>query len=202
VTPARLEAFSDAVLAIIITIMVLELPAPRGTEWRALRLVAPEFLGYVMSFLYLGIYWNNHHHLFQVTRRVTGLMLWANLHLLFWLALIPYFTAWMGGTRFAAQPTAAYGLILVCAATAYWLLQRVILRSEGPVSMLAEAVGREWEVKLSLLVYLAAIAATAIEPRIAGVLYACGALLWLVPNPRIERILTARRDDATPGSRP
>ena len=189
-TPRRVEAFSDGVLAIIITIMVLELRAPHSAEWAALRSVLPVFLGYVLSFVYLGIYWNNHHHMFHVTRHVTGGVLWANLHLLFWLSLIPFSTAWMGETHFAAVPTAAYGLVLLLAAIAYWVLQRIIVRNEGATSLLAEAIGKDWKGKLSPLIYLVAILATAVHPWIAGALYACAALIWLVPDPRIERILT------------
>jgi uncharacterized membrane protein len=189
-TPRRVEAFSDGVLAIIITIMVLELRAPHSTELAALRPVLPVFLGYVMSFVYLGIYWNNHHHMLHVVRGVTGGILWANLHLLFWLSLIPFFTAWMGETHFAAIPTAAYGLVLLLAAIAYWLLQRALLRNEGADSPLANAVGRDWKGKLSPLIYIVAILATAIHPWIAGALYVFGALLWLVPDPRIERVMT------------
>ena len=193
-TPRRVEAFSDGVLAIIITIMVLELRAPHSAELGALLPVFPAFLGYVLSFVYLGIYWNNHHHMLHVTRRVTGGILWANLHLLFWLSLVPFFTGWMGETRFAAVPTAAYGLVLLLAAIAYWMLQRAILRNEGSASLLAQAVGRDWKGKLSPLIYLMAIVATAVHPWIAGALYLCVALLWLAPDPRIERILSRAPD--------
>jgi uncharacterized membrane protein len=189
-TPRRVEAFSDGVLAIIITIMVLELRAPHSADLDALRPVLPVFLGYVLSFVYLGIYWNNHHHMLHVARGVTGGILWANLHLLFWLSLIPFFTAWMGETHFAAVPTAAYGLVLLLAAIAYWLLQRALLRNEGAGSLLATAVGRDWKGKLSPLIYIVAILTTAIHPWIAGALYVCAALLWLVPDPRIERVVT------------
>jgi uncharacterized membrane protein len=189
-TPRRVEAFSDGVVAIIITIMVLELRVPHSPEWTALRPVFPVFLGYVLSFVYLGIYWNNHHHLFHVTRRVTGGILWANLHLLFWLSLVPFFTGWMGENHFAAVPTAAYGVVLLAAAIAYLLLQRMILRSEGPGSLLAEAVGRDWKGKLSPLIYVVAILSTLVHPWIAGALYAAVAVTWLVPDRRIERVLT------------
>jgi uncharacterized membrane protein len=188
-TPRRVEAFSDGVLAIIITIMVLELRAPHSPEPEALRPLFPAFLGYVLSFVYVGIYWNNHHHMFHVSQRVTGKILWANLHLLFWLSLVPFFTAWMGDTHFAALPTAAYGLVLLLAAIAYWLLQLAILRNEGSDSLLAKAVGKDWKGKLSPLIYLVAILATAIHPWIAGALYAGVALWWLVPDRRIERVL-------------
>ena len=188
-TPRRVEAFSDGVLAIIITIMVLELRAPHSAELAALRPLFPVFLAYVMSFVYLGIYWNNHHHMLHVARGVTGGILWANLHLLFWLSLIPFFTAWMGETHFAAVPTAAYGVVLLLAAVAYWLLQLTLLRHEGAGSLLANAVGKDWKGKLSPLVYVVAIATTAIHPWIAFALYVCVALLWLVPDRRIERVV-------------
>ena len=190
-TPERLEAFSDGVFAIIITIMVLELRAPHSAELGALLAVLPVFLCYVLSFVYLGIYWNNHHHLFHVTRSVSGGILWANLHLLFWLSLVPFFTAWMGETHFAAVPTAAYGAVLLFAGVAYWLLQKSILRNEGPDSLLAEAIGSDWKGNVSPLIYLIAIPATALHPAIAGALYVCVALIWLVPDARIERVTRA-----------
>src|SRR5436190_5067946 len=156
----RLEAFSDGVLAIIITIMVLELRVPHGGDLTALRPLIPVFLSYVLSFVYLGIYWNNHHHMLQATKHVTGLILWANLHLLFWLSLFPFATGWMGENHFAALPSAVYGGVLLMAAIAYYVLQQTIIGSQGPDSLLARAVGRDWKGKLSPLLYLSAIVAT------------------------------------------
>jgi uncharacterized membrane protein len=185
----RLEAFSDGVLAIIITIMVLELRVPHGTDLPALRPLLPVLLSYVLSFVYLGIYWNNHHHMLHVTRRVTGAILWANLHLLFWLSLVPFVTAWMGENHFASTPTALYGVVLLMAAFAYLILQRQILRAEGPHSLLARAMGRDIKGKLSPLLYALAIGAAFVRPEIAEVLYVLVALMWLIPDRRIERAL-------------
>jgi uncharacterized membrane protein len=184
---ARMEAFSDAVLAIIITIMVLELKVPHAVELAALSALLPVFLSYVLSFIYLGIYWNNHHHMLSVTHQVSGSILWANLHLLFWLSLIPFASGWMGENHFAPVPTALYGVILLLAAGAYLLLQREILVREGPGSVLAAAVGNDWKGKLSPLLYALGIGLSFLRPWIAGVLYASVALLWLVPDRRIER---------------
>jgi uncharacterized membrane protein len=189
---SRLEAFSDGVLAIIITIMVLELRAPHESDFAALRPLAPVFLSYVLSFIYLGIYWNNHHHMLHVAGRVTGGILWANLHLLFWLSLVPFVTAWMGENHFEPLPTATYGVILLLAAIAYWILQRTIIRSQGPESLLAHAVGRDLKGKLSPLIYVLAIGASFVRPAIAGALYVAVALIWLFPDQRIERTLAAR----------
>jgi uncharacterized membrane protein len=186
----RLEAFSDGVLAIIITIMVLELRAPHDTELAALRPLVPVLLSYVLSFVFLGIYWNNHHHMLLCTRRVTGAILWANLHLLFWLSLVPFVTAWMGEHPLASTPTALYGVVLLLAGIAYWVLQRQILRSEGPESVLAVALGRDIKGKLSPLLCALAIAAAFVHPGIAYVLYMVVALMWLIPDRRIERALT------------
>ena len=185
----RLEAFSDAVLAIIITIMVLELRVPHGAELTALRPLVPVLLSYILSFIYLGIYWNNHHHMLHVTGRVNGAILWANLHLLFWLSLVPFVSAWMGENHFAAVPTALYGAVLLMAAIAYLILQRQILRAEGPHSVLAAAVGRDTKGKLSPLLYLLAIGAAFVHPQIADGLYVLTALIWLIPDRRIERAL-------------
>jgi uncharacterized membrane protein len=185
----RLEAFSDGVLAIIITIMVLELKVPHGTDLAALRPLLPVLLSYILSFVYLGIYWNNHHHMLHVTRRVTGAILWANLHLLFWLSLVPVVTAWMGENYFASTPTALYGVVLLMAALAYWVLQRLILRAEGPHAVLAEAVGRDLKGKLSPLAYLLAIGAAFVHTEIADALYVLVALVWLIPDRRIERAI-------------
>jgi uncharacterized membrane protein len=185
-----MEAFSDAVLAIIITIMVLEMKVPHGVEPRALRPLIPVFLSYALSFIYLGIYWSNHHHMLYVTHRVNGGILWANLHLLFWLSLVPFVTGWMGENHLAPVPTAAYGVILLLAGIAYLLLQHAILRQEGPDSTLAAAVGRDRKGKTSLLIYAIAIPAAFLHPWMAGALYVAGALLWLVPDRRIERRLS------------
>jgi uncharacterized membrane protein len=190
----RLEAFSDGVLAIIITIMVLELKVPHAVELAALQPVLPVLLSYVLSFIYLGIYWNNHHHLFQATEEVSGGILWANLHLLFWLSLFPFTTAWMGENHLAAIPTAIYGFVLLMAAIAYYVLQRTIIAKEGRESLLAQAVGRDWKGKLSPLLYLAAIPLAFVSPWIAGGLYVCAALLWLIPDPRIEKEIEKREE--------
>jgi len=185
--PGRLEAFSDGVLAIIITIMVLELRVPHSADLAALRPLAPVLASYVLSFVYLGIYWNNHHHMLHLTRRVDGRILWANLHLLFWLSLVPFVTAWMGENHFAPVPTAAYGAVLLLAAVAYLVLQRAIIASQGPASTLAAAVGRDVKGKLSPLLYAAAIPLALVRPWLAGALYAAVALTWLAPDRRIER---------------
>src|SRR5215208_6336960 len=187
----RLEAFSDAVLAIIMTIMVLELRVPHEADLAALRPLLPVLLCYALSFVYLGIYWNNHHHMLHVTRRVTGTVLWANLHLLFWLSLVPFVTAWMGENHFASTPTALYGVVLLMAGISYLILQRGILRVEGPQSALAAALGRDRKGKLSLLLYVLAIAAAFMHPGIADGLYLLAAIWWLIPDRRIERALTA-----------
>ncbi len=189
----RLEAFSDGVLAIIITIMVLELKAPHGREFTALGPLLPVFLSYVLSFVYIGIYWNNHHHLLHSTEHVSGGILWANLHLLFWLSLFPFSTAWMGENHAAPAPTAAYGFVLLMAAIAYYILQRAILAREGSDSLLASALGRDWKGKLSPLLYLAAMALAFVSPSVAGGLYVIAALLWLIPDPRIERQFAMRK---------
>jgi uncharacterized membrane protein len=190
----RLEAFSDGVLAIIITIMVLELKVPHAVELAALKPVLPVLSSYVLSFIYLGIYWNNHHHLFQATEEVSGGILWANLHLLFWLSLFPFTTAWMGENHLAAIPTAIYGFVLLMAAIAYYVLQRTIIAKEGRESLLAQAVGRDWKGKLSPLLYLAAIPLAFVGPWIAGGLYVFAALLWLIPDPRIEKEIEKREE--------
>jgi len=189
----RLEAFSDGVLAIIITIMVLEMNVPHGDSLSALRPLLPVFLSYVLSFVYLGIYWNNHHHMLHVTQHVSGKVLWANLHLLFWLALVPFVTAWMGENHFSAAPTALYGVVLLMAAIAYWILQRTIIATEGPHSLLATAVGRDIKGKISPLLYAVAIPSAFFEQWIAGGLYVLVALLWLIPDRRIERKLGERK---------
>ena len=187
----RLEAFSDGVIAIIITIMVLELKVPHGETLESLTPLVPVFLSYVLSFLYVGIYWNNHHHMLHACTRVTAPVLWANLHLLFWLSLFPFTTGWMGENHFAPMPSALYGVVLLMAAIAYWLLQQAIIGAEGPASILRSAVGRDWKGKLSPLLYLAAIASTfwATTSWMAQVIYACAAIIWFVPDTRIEHAL-------------
>jgi len=198
----RIEAFSDGVLAIIITIMVLEMKTPRDADLSALRPLAPVFLSYVLSFLYLGIYWSNHHHLLYVAHRVNGAIMWANLHLLFWLSLVPLVTRWMGENHFAPVPTALYGVILLLAGIAYWLLQRTILLQEGPGSTLAAAVGSDWKGRVSLLIYGIAIPLAFLRPWMAGVLYVAGVLPWLVPDRRIERkVSRAGQEVGTAGER-
>jgi uncharacterized membrane protein len=188
----RLEAFSDGVLAIIITIMVLEMKAPHGADLNALRPLLPTFLSYLLSFVYLGIYWNNHHHLLHSVKQVSGGILWANLHLLFWLSLVPFVTAWMGENHFAAAPTALYGAVLLLAALAYTILQRTIIASQGRDSLLAAAIGRDGKGKLSLALYVSAIAAATVAPWIAWTVYVVVALIWLIPDRRIERTLANR----------
>src|SRR3954454_13529883 len=178
----RLEAFSDGVLAIIITIMVLELKAPHGTELAALQPLVPVFLSYLLSFIYIGIYWNNHHHLFQSARQVSGSVLWANLHLLFWLSLFPFTTAWVGENHLAPVPSAVYGFVLLMAAIAFWLLQRAIIAQQGRDSLLATAIGADWKGKLSPALYLAAIPLSFVNPWIAIAIYVVVALLWLIPD--------------------
>ena len=188
----RIEAFSDGVLAIIITIMVLEMKTPHAVNLAALKPVMPVFLSYVLSFIYLGIYWNNHHHLFQATTRVSGRILWANLHLLFWLSLFPFTTGWMGENGFAPTPTAVYGFVLLMAAMAYEILQRAIIAREGRDSLLALAVGRDWKGKVSPFLYFAAIPLAFVNRWLASGLYVLVAFLWLIPDPRIERRLENR----------
>jgi len=185
----RVEAFSDGVIAIIITIMVLELKVPHGDDIAALRPLAPVFLSYVLSFVYLGIYWNNHHHLLHATQTITGAVLWANLHLLFWLSLLPFVTGWMGENHFAAVPTALYGVDLFMAAIAYNMLQQTLLRAQGPHSLLALAVGSDIKGKVSPVLYAAAIALAFWQRWLAGALYILVALLWFIPDRRIERIV-------------
>jgi uncharacterized membrane protein len=191
----RREAFSDGVLAIIITIMVLELKVPHAVELAALKPVLPVLLSYVLSFIYLGIYWNNHHHLFQATEQVSGGILWANLHLLFWLSLFPFTTAWIGENHVAAIPTAIYGFVLLMAAIAYYVLERTIIAKQGRKSFLALAVGKDWKAKICLALYLAGIPLAFVSSWIASALYVFGALLWLIPDPRIEKALKKRGPD-------
>jgi len=182
----RLEAFSDGVLAIIITIMVLELHRPHGDDWHALAESTTSLVTYVLSFVYIGIYWNNHHHMLQVTSRVNGAVLWANLHLLFWLSLYPFTTAWMDESDVAPVPVLVYGINLLAAALAYYLLQQLIIALEGPESRLKKAIGSDWKGKLSPGIYLLGIAATFVSPWLSVALYVVVALIWLVPDRRLE----------------
>ncbi len=193
----RLEAFSDGVLAIIITVMLLTLKVPYDAPTLAdLGPVVPTLLSYILSFVYVGVYWNNHHHMFQVTERVTGAVLWANLHLLFWLSLIPFVTGWMGANHFAPTPTAMYGVVLLMAAIAYYILQCTILAAPGGNQVLADAIGNDWKGKISPILYVLAIPLSYVSPWIANGLYVLVALLWLVPDRRIEKTVEAcqRRD--------
>ena len=185
----RLEAFSDGVIAIIITIMVLELKVPHGDRVQDLAPLLPTFLSYVLSFLYVGIYWNNHHHLLHAATAVTGGILWANLHLLFWLSLFPFTTGWMGENHFTAGPTALYAAVLLMAAIAYFVLQQTIIGTQGKDSILKKAVGRDWKGKLSPALYIVAIGATLRSPRIAQAILVIAALIWLIPDRRIEKRL-------------
>jgi uncharacterized membrane protein len=185
----RVEAFFDGVVAILITIMVLELKVPHGVTFSTLTPLVPVLLSYILSFVYLGIYWNNHHHMMHTCSRVTGTMLWVNLHLLFWLSLIPFATGWMGENHFATLPAALYGFVLLMAAVAYWALQRQIIVSQGEGSLLKRAIGNDWKGKLSPILYAAAIALAFLSPWIAIALYAGVALIWVIPDRRIERVL-------------
>jgi uncharacterized membrane protein len=185
----RLEAFSDGVIAIIITIMVLEMKVPHGGSLNDLAPLLPVFLSYALSFVYVGIYWNNHHHLLQACSTVTGEMLWANLHLLFWLSLFPFATGWMGENHFAAAPTALYGGVLLMAAIAYYLLQQTIIRAQGPDSILKKALGSDWKGKLSPALYIVAIVSTWYNTWMAEAILVGAALIWLLPDRRIEKVL-------------
>ena len=187
----RLEAFSDGVLAIIITIMVLELEVPHGDSLRALRPLLPVFLTYLLSFIYLGIYWNNHHHMLHAAKRVSASVLWANLHLLFWLSLLPFATGWMGENHFAPVPSAVYGVVLLAAAIAYWLLQSAIIAADGESSVLRRAIGRDWKGLASPWIYVLAILLSFRVPWLGQALYVAMAALWVVPDRRIERALRA-----------
>jgi uncharacterized membrane protein len=182
----RLEAFSDGVIAILITIMVLELKAPAGSDWAALRPILPTFLAYVLSFVVIGIYWNNHHHMLQVTERINGKVLWANLHLLFWLSLVTFVTGWLGENSSAPLPAAAYGVVLLLAAVSWKMLQSAILALEGPHSKLAAAIGDDVKGNISLTLYVAAVPLAFVRAWIAEAIYAAVALMWLVPDRRIE----------------
>jgi uncharacterized membrane protein len=188
-TKGRLEAFSDGVIAIIITIMVLEMKVPHGGGLEDLAPLLPVFLSYVLSFVYVGIYWNNHHHMLHTCTTVTGGILWANLHLLFWLSLFPFATGWAGENHFATVPTALYGMVLLMAALAYYLLQETIIHAQGEGSILKQAVGGDWKGKVSPVLYLVAIATALRSPLTADVVYVIAALLWLIPDRRIEKRL-------------
>jgi uncharacterized membrane protein len=192
----RLEAFSDGVIAIIITIMVLELKVPHGESADTLKPLLPVLLSYVLSFIYLAIYWNNHHHMLHTLHKVTGPILWANLHLLFWLSLIPFTTGWMGENHFAELPTALYGIVLLMAAVAYFILQTMIIASQGRESLLRKAIGGDWKGKLSPVLYLVAIIASFGSHWVAKAIYLLVALIWLVPDRRIEKVLLQREGSA------
>ena len=198
----RLEAFSDGVIAILITIMVLELRVPHGADWAALRPIAPTFLSYVLSFVFLGIYWSNHHHMLHLTTRINGAILWANLHLLFWLSIVSFATAWMGENDFAQVPTAIYGCVLLASAIAYTILQQTIIAEQGPGSRLKAAVGNDVKGKVSGLLYVIAIPLAFVNQGIAEAIYVAVALIWLVPDRRIENHIkaTARTSAGAPGT--
>ncbi len=196
----RLEAFSDGVIAIIITIMVLEIKVPQGATFAALNSMWPIFLSYLLSFVNVGIYWNNHHHMLHLTRQVNGAILWANLHLLFWLSLVPYTTEWMGQSHFAPAPTALYGTVLLGAALAYWFLQRAIIRKQGAGSPLALAVGSDLKGKISPVLTFLAIPAAYVQEWIAGGLFVFVAVMWLIPDRRIERVYAAQEADSQSAS--
>jgi uncharacterized membrane protein len=185
----RLEAFSDGVLAIVITVMVLEMKVPHGTDFQALQAVLPVFLSYVLSFVYIGIYWNNHHHLFQAVKQINGSVLWANLHLLFWLSLFPFVTGWMGENHFATATVALYGVVLIMAATAYFILVRVLLAGHAPDSVLARAIGSDFKGRISVVIYAAGIGLAFANAWIGLALYAFVAIIWLIPDRRIEQTL-------------
>ena len=188
----RLEAFSDGVLAIIITIMILELQTPHGVDVAALLPLLPAVLAYILSFIYVGIYWNNHHHLLQATERVNGKILWANLHLLFWLSLVPFTTGWMGENHFAEIPTVFYGFVLFMSSVAYWILQRTILKEHGRMSILGRALGRNLKGKVSMVLYGVAVVVTFVKPIIGQSIYALVAFMWFMPDQRIEKVLAGQ----------
>lgn len=196
----RLEAFSDGVLAIIITIMILQFKIPAGAELNDLRPLLPDFLSYVLSFLYIGIYWNNHHHMMHTVKHVTGDILWANLHLLFWLSLVPFITGWVGENHFKKMPMALYGIILLMAAIAYYILQSRIIIKHGSDSILSRAIGSDIKGKISPILYMIAIFSTLITPWIAGAIYVLVAFIWIIPDKRIEIIINEASHTATKGS--
>ena len=199
-TKNRLEAFSDGVLAIIITIMVLELKVPHGDDLAVLKPLLPVFLSYVLSFIYVGIYWNNHHHLLHSTQRVSAGILWANLHLLFWLSLFPFATGWVGENHFTPMPTAAYGVVLLMAGVAYYILQLAIIARHGRDLLLARALGRDFKGKFSVIAYAVAIPLAFASPWLANAVYVLVALWWLVPDRRIERVLTDAEEKKIPSA--
>lgn len=186
----RLAAFSDGVIAIIITIMVLDLKVPHGEGFDALKPLVPVLLMYLLSFVYVGIYWNNHHHMLHAAGKVTGAVLWANLHLLFWLSLVPFTTGWMGDSHFTSAPSALYGFVLLMTGVAYWILQELIIAAQGAHSVLREAIGQDWKGKASPVLYLVAIVCAFWSPMVSQVIYALVALLWLIPDRRIERVVS------------
>ncbi|NBD25110.1 TMEM175 family protein [Paenibacillus glycinis] len=188
----RMEAFSDGVLAIIITIMVLEFKVPEGHDWPALIGLGPKILSYILSFVYVGIYWNNHHHLLHLVRTINGRLMWLNLLLLFWLSLIPFTTAWMGESHFAATPTALYGIVLLLAAFSYWVLQRAIFIQHAGNSTVISAIGKDWKGKSSPVIYLVAVLSAYVSTWIAGFLFALVAVMWFVPDKRIEHVLNGQ----------
>jgi uncharacterized membrane protein len=191
----RLEAFSDGVLAIIITIMVLELHVPDEPTWHGLGAVLPTFLSYLLSFVYVGIYWNNHHHMIHLASRVNGAILWANLHLLFWLSLFPFSTRWMDESGFVQIPVLTYGINLLCAAIAYFILEQALIRQQGRDGALAQAVGRDWKGKSSPLIYLAGIGLAFVQPLLGLAVYTVVALIWLIPDRRVEHFVTKAHAD-------
>jgi TMEM175 potassium channel family protein len=191
----RLEAFSDGVLAIIITIMVLELRVPDEPTWRGLGSVLPTFLSYLLSFVYVGIYWNNHHHMIHLASRVNGAILWANLHLLFWLSLIPFTTRWMDESGFVQIPVLTYGINLLCAAIAYFILEQALIRQQGRDGPLAQAIGRDWKGKTSPLIYLAGLGLSAVQPLLGVAVYTIVAMIWLIPDRRVEHFVTGAHRD-------
>jgi uncharacterized membrane protein len=194
VQTARLEAFSDGVIAVIITIMVLELKVPHGTDWAAIAPDGPVFITYVLSFINVGIYWNNHHHMLHATERIDGRVLWANLHLLFWLSLVPFVTGWAGENHFASLPTAGYGIVLMMSAAAYFIVQDAIIRCNGPDSEIARAVGTDWKGKLSLASYIVSIPLAFVAPIASAAIFIAVAALWFVPDNRIERLTPTPRE--------
>lgn len=189
---SRIEAFSDGVIAIIITIMVLEMKVPHGDDLASLKPLIPVFMSYVLSFVYVGIYWNNHHHLMHIVKSVNGTVLWANLHLLFWLSLVPFVTGWMGENHFTHVPVACYGIVLAMCGVAYFILEKALIKHNGKSSLIADVLGRDWKGKSSVVIYIVAIGVSWISPAISFALYAVVAAVWFIPDKRIENKLTER----------